>query len=210
VFVDRKDAGRQLADALRGYKDQPVVVFGLPRGGVVVAGEVASVLNAPLDLIVVRKIGHPLSPEYAIGAVSADGDVLTNPQETATVDQNWLAQELEHQVEEACRRRDLFLHGRETTDVSGKVAIVIDDGIATGFTVEAAVRMLRKRDPARIVLAAPVAAQDTADRLRPLVDKLVLLAIPDGMFGAIGAFYADFEQVSDDEVMAVIEASNAK
>jgi predicted phosphoribosyltransferase len=205
MFLDRTEAGKQLAEALSSYKGQPVVVYALPRGGVVLGVEVARALHAPLDLIIVRKIGHPLSPEYAIGAVTAEGDIVTNPEETSTLDPEWLGAESARQLKEAIRRRDLFLRGREPADVRNKIAILVDDGIATGLTTEAAIRQLRKRSPAQIVLAAPVAAPETTLKLRPLVDDMVFLLVPRGVFGAIGAFYENFEQVPDSDVVAMMK-----
>lgn len=206
MFIDRTDAGKQLAEALGSYKGQAVVVYALPRGGVVLGVEVARALDAPLDLIVVRKIGHPLSPEYAIGAVSADGDIVINPEETSTLDPTWLKAEAARQLKEANRRRELFLRGREPVDVRHKIAILVDDGIATGLTIEAAIQQLRRLQPDKIILAAPVAAPETSVKLRPLVDDLVLLRVPRGVFGAIGAFYENFEQVPDGDVVELMKA----
>ena len=205
MFRDRKDAGRRLAEALSRYKDEPVVVYALPRGGVVLGVEVAHLLKAPLDLIVVRKIGHPLSPEYAIGAVAEDGYIVTNPDETGSLDQQWLRNAALAEWKEAQRRRRVFLGDRRPVPVNGKTAIVVDDGLATGLTMRAAIHEIRERNPRAIVVAVPVAAYDTAKEIRAQVDDLIVLHIPDGLFGAIGAFYLDFDQVSDEEVVALME-----
>jgi len=207
MFLNRTDAGRQLAEALSSYKGKDVVVFALPRGGVVLGEEVARSLGAPLDLIVVRKIGHPLSPEYAIGAITDDGDMVTNPEETATLDPDWIARAATKELREAKRRRALFLRRRQPVDVKNKTAIIVDDGIATGLTLEAAMHQLRKQHPRKIVVAAPVAAADTVNRLRSEVDDLVVLEVPHGLFGAIGAFYQSFDQVSDEEVVELMKSS---
>jgi len=204
MFLNRADAGRQLAAKLSHYKGQDVVVFALPRGGVVPGADVARELHAPLDLILVRKIGHPLSPEYAVGAVTSEGDIVTNVAETSTLGNDWLAAESERQLQEANRRRRLFLGNRKPVDVHNKVAIIVDDGIATGLTIEAAIQQLRKRHPARIVVAAPVAAADTVEQLRSLADDVVVVHIPQGFFGAIGAFYRNFEQLTDEQVVEVM------
>jgi len=204
MFRDRTDAGEQLAQALISYKGQPVVVYALPRGGVVLGVEVARVLDAPLDLIVVRKIGHPLSPEYAIGAVAEDGYVLTNPAEMAALDERWIEGAAAAELQEARRRRALFMRGRSPAAVKDKIAIIVDDGLATGLTMQAAIHEIRNRGPREVVVAVPVAAAETANRLRPEVDKLVVLYIPSGLFGAVGAFYRCFDQVSDDEVILLM------
>jgi predicted phosphoribosyltransferase len=206
MFWDRADAGKKLAGALVGYKDQPVVIYALPRGGVVLGVEVARALEAPLDLIVVRKIGHPSSSEYAIGAVAEDGYIVTNPHEAATLDERWLDRAASAELKEAQRRRALFLRGRSPVPVKDKIAIIIDDGLATGLTMQAAIHEIRKRGPRQIVVAVPVAAAETVSKLRPEVDDLIVLHIPDGFFGAIGAFYQRFDQVSDSEVVALMES----
>ena len=209
MFLDRIDAGRQLAQRLLSYRGQPVAVCALPRGGAVLGAEVARALDAPLDLIVVRKIGHPHSPEYAIGAVSADGETVINSAEAASLDPLWLAQETERLRVEAVKRRDALLGGRSPVDVQGKTAIVVDDGIATGLSVEAAIRQLRKRNPAKVIVAAPVAAEETAEELTGLVDEVVFLIVPRGFFGAISAFYEDFDQLSDSDIIELMKSQRA-
>jgi predicted phosphoribosyltransferase len=205
MFLDRTDAGQKLARALTAYKGQPVVVYALPRGGVVPGVEVARYLEAPLDLIVIRKIGHPLQPEYAIAAVAEDGYMVGNPDEIAALDQRWLDRATAAQLREAQRRRRVFLQGRRPVAVAGKIAIIVDDGLATGLTMLAAIREIRKRGPRKVVVAVPVAAAETAARLRDEVDDLVILYVPEGLFGAISVFYQQFEQVSDDEVIALMK-----
>jgi predicted phosphoribosyltransferase len=205
MFRDRVDAGQKLARALMAYKGQPVVVYALPRGGVVLGVEVARALEAPLDLIVVRKIGHPLQPEYAIGAVAEDGYVVTNPNETDTLDEHWLDRATAAELKEAQRRRKLFLRGRGPVAVKDKIAIIVDDGLATGLTMLAAIHEISKRTPRKIVVAVPVAAGETAREVSSEVDDLVVLNIPRG-FGAIGAFYECFDQVSDDEVVELMKS----
>ena len=205
MFRDRTDAGKKLAQALMAYRGQSIVVYALPRGGVVLGVEVARSLEAPLDLIVVRKIGHPLQPEYAIGAVAEDGYVVTNPHEISGLDERWFDRATAGELKEARRRRTLFLQGRRPVAVRGKIAIIVDDGLATGLTMLAAIHEIRKRGPQKVVVAVPVAAAETADKLRPEVDDLVVLHIPEWL-GAIGAFYQHFEQVSDDEVVALMKS----
>jgi putative phosphoribosyl transferase len=204
MFVDRVDAGRKLAQALLPYKGNPLVVYALPRGGVVLGVEVARELDAPLDLIVVRKIGHPMQPEYAIGAVAEDGYLVTNPAEVSRLDPQWLERTCAAELHEAQRRRRLYLQDRAPVDVKGKVAIIVDDGLATGLSMSAAIHEIRGRQPKKVVVAVPVAAADTVHWLKREVDDLVVLGIP-AWFGAVGAFYERFDQVSDEEVVAFMK-----
>ena len=204
MFADRADAGIRLAKALKEYEGQPAVVYALPRGGVVLGAKVAHALSAPLDLILVRKIGHPEAAEYAIGAVTEDGDVVLNPAEAQSVDRSWLGNAVENQFHEAQRQRALFLQDRARIPATGQVAILVDDGLATGLTMEAAILHVRKQSPARIVVGVPVAAAETAARLQAEVDEMVALHIPAGTFRAVGSFYRNFDQVSDDDVVALM------
>lgn len=207
MFRDRTDAGQRLAQALMTYKGQPVAVYALPRGGVVLGVEIARALEAPLDLIVVRKIGHPYAQEYAIGAVAEDGYVIMNPEEASTLDQAWIRQAVAAELQEAQRRRELFMGSRPAVPANDKIAIIVDDGLATGLTMQAAIHEIRKRSPRQVVVAVPVAAPTTVEKLRPEVDELVALYIPKGFFGAIGAFYERFEQISDAEVVALLDST---
>src|SRR5262245_9349087 len=207
MFRDRTDAGRRLAQALLTYKGQPVAVYALPRGGVVLGVEIAHALDAPMDLIVVRKIGHPHAPEYAIGAVAEDGYVIMNPEEAATLDQAWIRQAADKELKEAQRRRELFRGDRPAVPANDKIAIIVDDGLATGLTMRAAIHEIRKRNPRQVVVAVPVAAPSTVEKLRPEVDELVALYIPRGFFGAIGAFYESFTQISDEEVVSLLAST---
>jgi predicted phosphoribosyltransferase len=206
MFRDRTDAGKKLGEALIGYRGQPVVVYALPRGGVVLGVEVARALEAPLDLIVVRKIGHPVQPEYAIGAIAEDGYVVSNPDEVTALDQTWFRRTTASELKEAQRRRRLFLQGRGPVSVKEKTAIIVDDGLATGLTMLAAIHEIRQRGPKRVIVAVPVAAAGTVRKLRPEVDDLIALYIPEGWFGAIGAFYQYFDQVSDEEVVRLMKS----
>jgi putative phosphoribosyl transferase len=206
-FADRADAGRLLGKALQALKLADPVVVALPRGGVPVAAEVARALHAPLDLLLVRKIGATGQPELAVAAV-ADG-----PQPLLEVDESTLQQsgmpleqvrrQVPLQLEEIERRRRLYLQGRAPLAVEGRSVVLVDDGIATGTTVRAALRALRRRHPARLVLAVPVAPPEEAAQLRSEVDDLVCLRTP-LVFGAVGAHYRDFEQTTDDEVVAAM------
>lgn len=203
VFVNRSDAGRRLAQALLPYRKERTVVLALPRGGIPVAAEVAATLNAPLDIVLVRKIGVPGQPELAMGAVVDGGSpiVVRNDDVIALagVDEAEFRAVRDREMGEIERRRRLYLGNRAAVDVAGRVAIVIDDGVATGATARAALRATRMRRPARLLLAVPVAATDTLAALREEADEVV--AVEDyASFGAIGFYYADFRQLSDSDV----------
>jgi predicted phosphoribosyltransferase len=202
-FLDRQDAGEKLAAELERFRGADVVVFGLPRGGVPVAAQVAKRLGAALDVVIARKLGHPLNREYAIGAVTDDGECLLNPEEP--VDQEWLARAVARESEEARRRRAEYTGLHELRDLHGKTAIIVDDGIATGFTVRAAVASLRKRGPARVVVATPVAPPHAVELLRQDADEVVVLSTPTHLV-AIGAAYDDFAPVTDAAVKALLRS----
>lgn len=212
-FRDRSDAGRRLAKALSSYKGRHPVVLALPRGGVPIAAEVAAALDAPLDLILVRKIGVPTQPELAMGAV-VDGaaPILVRNEEVIELS-GTTADEFDaacaSELEEIERRRQLYIGDRARAEIAGHVVIVIDDGIATGATTRAALQAIRNRKPKELVLAVPVAPPDTIAKLRGEVDALICLETPK-LFGAIGYFYRDFRQVSDQEVVAILERFPAK
>lgn len=201
LFQDRRDAGRALAQRLSGYADRPDVrVLALPRGGVPVGFEVAQALRAPLDVLVVRKLGAPDHEELALGAI-APGVCHVNRrllQEIGT-DPERLDRIIEQEQVELARRERLYRGGRPPLDVRGNCVIVVDDGLATGATMRAAVLALRAMAPARVVVAVPVAAQDTCAVLRRKADEVVCVATP-YPFVAVGLWYSDFSQTSDDEV----------
>ena len=203
-FRDRADAGKRLAQALKKYQNQDGVVYALPRGGVVLGAEVARALGMPLDLLIPRKIGHPLQPEYAICAVVESGEMVCNQREVARVDPSWFQQEVEAERQEARRRRELYLGGRAPAPVEGKTAIIVDDGIATGLTMEVSIRDARRRNPAHLVVAVPVAPPDTVERLSREVDEFVVLDPSPYYLGAVGAYYDHFLQVTDEEVVALL------
>ncbi len=212
LFADRTEAGQALARELVKYKGQPVHVYALPRGGAQVAAEVARALNAPLDLIIVRKIGAPAQPELAIGAVVDGGtpiivrndDVLRF---TGTRDSQF-DQICRRELQEIERRRKVYLQNRPPLDPAGKVAIVIDDGVATGATMRAALQATRMRHPKKLVLAVPVGAYDSIEELRGEVDEVVCLSAPED-FGALGYYYEDFRQLSDQDVIDILDHSSS-
>lgn len=205
-FTDRRAAGRLLAEALRPYAGRPdTVVVAMPRGGIVPAAEIARALGLPLDVIVSRKLGAPGNPEFAIGAVAEGGTPYVNDEAVllSGASEEWLAAEVARQRAEIARRQRLFRGGRPPSFPPGGTAILVDDGVATGATAIAAIRALRELGVAHVVFAVPVAPPDTAARLRAMVDELVVLATPIP-FRAVGLFYEDFTQVSDEEVIALL------
>jgi predicted phosphoribosyltransferase len=212
-FRDRSEAGRKLAAALADYKDRRPVVLALPRGGVAVAAEVATALQAPLDLVLVRKIGVPFQPELAMGAVVDGAAPLVVRNEDvirlADIDELDFKAVCERELAEIERRRQRYLGPRERVEVAGRTAIVIDDGIATGATTRAALRATRLRSPERLVLAVPVAPTDSLAAMREEADDVVCLE-DYADFGAIGFYYSDFRQVSDDEVVELLRRFPAR
>jgi predicted phosphoribosyltransferase len=206
-FGNRTEAGRELAVALAGYKEQRPVVLALPRGGVVVAAEVAAALAAPLDLILVRKVGVPFQPELAMGAVVDGGASIVVRNEDviryAGIKAADFTAACRSEFAEIERRRQLYLGGREPAEIAGCAAIVIDDGVATGATTRAALRATRLRDPKRLVLAVPVAPTESLAELREEADDIVCLEHHD-MFGSLGHYYRDFRQIADGEVIEIL------
>lgn len=204
-FKDRTEAGQKLAQALTKYKSETTVIYALPRGGVVLGYEIAKELNAPLSLIITRKIGHPSQPEYAICAVAEDGDMLCTEEERVAVNPDWLAQESARERSEAARRRETYLKGRMPTSAANKTAIIVDDGIATGLTMLLSIREVKHRNPKKIIVAIPVAPIEAAEKIKKEVDELVVLDIPDFYLGAVGAYYDEFPQVTDEEVIKLLK-----
>ncbi|MGW3472073.1 phosphoribosyltransferase family protein [Saccharopolyspora sp. NPDC000995] len=205
-FGDRRDAGWQLAEQLQHLRDEDVVVLGLPRGGVPVAFEVARALDAPLDVIVVRKLGVPFHPELGMGAIG-EGDVRIINDEVmwrTGVRPDELAEVEQQERVELDRRAQRFRDGRARAELSGRTALIVDDGIATGSTAAVACRVARAQGAARVVLAVPVAPRSALERLRESVDDLVCQETPEG-FWAIGQWYADFSQTSDAEVVDLLD-----
>lgn len=211
TFTDRADAGRRLAARLEPYRgdrnDQPVVI-GLPRGGVVVAAEVARLLEAPLDVVVVRKLGAPDYPEFAIGAIARGETVLNEEIDPASLPPGYLDRVIATETRELERREALYRGGRAAVPVAGRTVLVVDDGLATGSTAAAAVRALRHAGARRIVLAVPVAAPDSALRLARLADEVVCLATP-ADFRAVSLWYRKFGQTSDEEVVELLQRASA-
>lgn len=206
TYLDRRDAGRRLASQLARYRDSDLVVIGLPRGGVPVADEVARALDATLDVLVARKLGAPGNPEFAIGAIAPGVTHLEQSHVRAlNVPAEFIQRSVAREQEEVRRRERLFREGRPPAEVGGKTVILVDDGLATGATVRAAVRSLRARSPGRIVLAVPIGAPDTVESLRAEVDELVCPERPP-FFRAVGQGYVDFSPTSDEDVRRILRA----
>jgi putative phosphoribosyl transferase len=208
-FRDRREGGRSLAGKLteqqrEGRLPDPVVL-ALPRGGVPVADEIARALDAPLDVIVARKIGAPFQPELGVGAVAGDAPPLYDP---AVLGQLGLTEEdlrpvAEREQAELRRREQVYRHGRGALDLAGRSAIVVDDGVATGSTARAALHAVRRTGPARTVLAAPVCSPEAMSMLSAEADEIICSHRP-AAFGAVGLWYADFPQLTDDEVLDIL------
>ncbi len=203
-FSDRHDAGERLAAALSEYRNRgDVVVIGVPRGGVVVAAEVARTLSAPLDVVVVKKLGYPGNPEFAMGAAGPD-DYYLNDEIASTVPKEYIEEEIQQKQKEARDRVEMLRGAAPPIDVHGKTVIIIDDGVATGASMMMAVRLLRAKDPASVVVAVPVAPPEAVIALRSVADKVVAVSQPDSFY-AIGQFYGDFSQTSDEEARRLLE-----
>lgn len=213
LFQDRKHAGNELAEALRNYENTDTMVLAVPRGGVVVGYEVADTLGLELDVIVPRKIGAPGQPELAIGAVASWGDhdyiLDQDAARLLGVTQEYIVQEVALQSQEVMRRLQAYRNTSEPPQVKGRTVIVVDDGIATGYTTRAAAIALRNLGASAITLAVPVAPPDSLDNLRSYFDQIVCLRTP-YPFLAVGYWYVDFTQVSDEEVIALLDKARQR
>ncbi len=206
-FSNREEAGRALAEALERYKGNPdVVVLGIPRGGVVVAAKVAEELGAPLDVVISHKIGAPGNPELAIGAITSTGLIVLDDEllSLLNVPESYLDAEIERQRQELEKKLRYYRQGRDPLPIEDKVVIVVDDGIATGSTMVASLRALKRLEPRKLIVAVPVAPMEAEKRVMKEADEVVVLLVP-ASFWAVGAYYGDFRQVSDEEVVSLLE-----
>ncbi|MCL4458628.1 MAG: phosphoribosyltransferase [Chloroflexi bacterium] len=201
LFADRHEAGQRLSQELQEYQGMDAIILALPRGGVVVGHEVAKSLGLPLDVFITRKIGAPGNPEYAIGAIAENGEVQLNEEEITAygIPHQYIELEIERQKEEIAQRIALYRGGRPPPNPRDKTVILVDDGIATGFTMLTTIRAIKAAGAERLVLAIPVAPPVVVSELEQQVDRIVCLATPEP-FWAVGRFYLNFEQISDDEV----------
>ncbi|MDD1776104.1 MAG: phosphoribosyltransferase [Candidatus Methanomethylicus sp.] len=212
IFKDRQEAGRRLAEALVNFKGKDTIVLAIPRGGVVVAYEIAQVLGAPLDIIIPRKIGAPMNPELAIGAVSQDGTVVLNDDyiKYLSISHRFIESEVSEQIKEIERRMRLYRPQFKPLPIlEGKVVIIVDDGIATGATIKAALKSIRSQKPQELVIAIPVGPEDTINLLKREADQVICLEIPHS-FNAVGDFYEDFRQTEDEEVIELLKRSSSQ
>jgi len=212
MFLNRQEAGEKLALKLKKYQDNPqTIILAVPRGGVVVGYELAKRLNLPLDIIITRKVGAPGNPEFALGAVTQEGQLILN-KETLNyynLDSDYLKKEAERQIQEIKRRLKKYRGAKPLVNLKDKIVIIVDDGIATGASIKAAIYSIKSQKPKRIILAIPVGPKETIEELRKEVDKIVCLKEP-VIFFAVGQFYQSFEQVSDEEVKKLLSLSDNK
>jgi putative phosphoribosyl transferase len=197
IFINRTDAGRQLTVLLKKFEGKDVVLLAVPRGGVPVAYEVAKEMGWPLDIMLTKKLGHPKQKEYAIGAVGLEDSIIVPHTD---VSEEYIIKESKRVRERLKHMRQIFMGNQPAVQVRGKTVILIDDGIATGHTVLAAVQILRKQHPAKIVVAVPVASARAIESLSEEADEMVVVQVPEVFYG-VGQFYQDFTQVSDEEVI---------
>ena len=210
-FANRIDAGRIMAEKVRYLNSKDTVVLGIPRGGIIVAAEVARILGSEFDIVLTRKLGAPGNPELAIGAVSENGDVIIDKilAFEAGVDKEYIQEEKTRQLAEILRRNAIYRKLCPKVPLKGKVAIVIDDGVATGATMQSALMAVRREEPKSIITAFPVGTQDSISKLSQYADEIICLRLPD-YFSAVGQFYLEFPQVSDEEIVKILEENSKR
>jgi len=204
-FSSRVEAGKLLADKIKNIVSAKSIVLGIPRGGIIVANEIAKKLKLQLDIVLSRKIGAPLNPEFAIGAVSEDGNIFTDEDilRREKINKDYIERESKFQIQEIQRRIKKYRQVKEKISLKDKTVIITDDGVATGATMQAAAWSAQGDKPNKIIVALPVGPEDTLKRLKDSVDEVICLRVPD-FFSAVGQFYADFPQIEDEEVLALL------
>jgi putative phosphoribosyl transferase len=210
LFHDRQDAGQKLAKALKKFKNtKDTIILALPRGGVVIGFEIAKELNLPMDIVVPRKIGAPDNPEFAIGAITESGEGIFSSDVISTygISQNYIDKTVAHEKKEAERRLQTYRGNRPPLELKDKTVIIVDDGIATGSTMKAAIKSVKIKNAKKVIVAVPTSASDSAEEIKKEVAKFICLDIPK-FFGAVGAFYEVFAQTEDEEVIELLKKSD--
>lgn len=202
-FRNRRDAGNQLAEKLTVNQPENTVVLALPRGGVPLAIEISKRHSIPFDVVHAKKIVHPLQTEFAIGAIAEKGEPILNTE--VDVEQTWIDQEVHRVREEIARRRDLYDTFLKQEPLKEKEIILVDDGIATGMTMFAAIEAIKNQQPNKITVAVPIIPEDTYNHLKTLVDDIIYIEVPEQFLGAVGAYYQQFPQISDEEIPTMIK-----
>lgn len=206
-FSNRQEAGKLLAETLSTWTDGQAVVYALPRGGIVLGVEVARYLHAPLDLIIPRKVGHPHHADYAVAAVTEDGHLVCNQTEITRLDAEWLKNAIKKEQSEAQRLRLRYVGNGPELSAQNRIAIIVDDGIATGLTMLAAIQEAKDRLPSQIIIAVPIAPREVIRQLENYVDAVVVLVVPETFLGSISAYYEEFNAVSDEHVLSLLSAT---
>lgn len=204
VFKDRKEAGILLADKLSSHGNRDAVVYALPRGGVVVGAEISKKLKIPLNVAVVKKIGHPFNPEYAICAISEDGSIVCSEDERRRIGSEWFLEALDSSKREVASRREEYEKVIKSVSPEGKAVLLVDDGVATGLTMKAAIAWAKNQKAEKIIVAVPVIPKETAGEIKKEIDDLVALEAPEYFMGAVGEYYINFEQVTGEEVKELL------
>ena len=209
-FENRKDAGLRLAGALEKFKSEEPLVFALTKGGLVLAAEIAGKLDAPLDMIFVKKIGHPENSEFAICAMADDGPPVCTPDEIQMVSSKWLDKEIGKGRREIRKRREKYFGAVTSPNVEGKTVIIVDDGIDTGLSVRAGILEMKERKPKKLIVAIPVVPAPTAEIIKAMVDELVSLMIDPHYLGTVGLHYHHFDLVDDEKVVTLLRSATMK
>ena len=210
MFFDRHEAGASLAKKLRQYRNRNVVLYALPKGGVPVGYEIAKALNVPLDLLIVQKIGHPISRDYGICAVTEDGDRIEDECGLCGLSDEWLNTEISRKLQEAARQRFIYKNNQPAVSAEDKIAIIVDDGMATGITIRAAVQAIAKEWPEQIVVATPVGPHDVIKELKSSVDAVIVELDDREFLGTVDSYYENYAEVTDLQVVSLLAAANQR